>query len=418
MRKRQSARRVAGLSAARSTGRPASKTGEVRTRAADYTNAAGEVAISNRRGWRRSCFTLADGLAQREDNFLLLRFLAAALVIYGHAYAIMQHKGAPEVFTALGWPAYSGSMAVDIFFATSGFLITGSFLRRRNVLVFLWARALRLLPAYAVCVVACAFVLGAIYTTLPLHDYLVHPDTRAYAWVNLHFNVDMHWDLPGVFTDNPRRSTINGSLWTLPAEVRMYLWVAILGVLGILARRRYATFLIGALLVAGWLAPDYIPLVPFAGFLHICAMFALGTLAYLWREHIPVHGGFVVVLACACWATTGTWMQPILFALAELAFTFWFAYGLRWHGFNRFGDYSYGIYLWGFPVEQTIAHQLPHIAPLTNAALSLPVAVMLGAVSWYLIEKPALTLKSAPRTWWQRISAKKRSSIALPQGAD
>lgn len=347
-------------------------------------------------------FSLADGLAQSEDNFLLLRFVAAALVIYGHAYAMVVEKGPPELFIALGWPTYSGSIAVDLFFATSGFLVTGSFIRRRNVLVFLWARALRLLPAYAACVTLTAFVLGAIYTQLPLSQYLHHPDTRAYAWTNLQFGVDLHWELPGVFTDNPRRATVNGSLWTLPAEVRMYLWVAILGALGILARRRYATFAIGALLVAGWLAPDYIPMVPHPAFLRISAMFALGALAYIWRDRVPVHGAFVVALAFACWLSNGTPMQPPLFALAELAFTFWFAYRLRWHGFNRVGDYSYGMYLWGFPCQQVVAHHLPAFSPLTNAAISLPLAVLCGVVSWYLIEKPALALKSAPRALWEQ----------------
>jgi len=368
----------------------------------------------------RRPFTLADGLAQPQDNFLLLRFFAAALVIYGHAYAIVVHTGPPELFIALGWPAYSGGMAVDIFFVTSGFLVTGSYLRRRNILVFLWARTLRLLPAYAVCVTFSAFVLGAIYTRLPLLDYLRHADTRAYAWINLHFSVAMRWDLPGVFTDNPRRSTINASLWTLPAEVRMYLWVAILGVLGILARRGYATFLIVALLAAGWLAPEHVPLVPFKGFLHICALFALGALAYLWRDRIPAHGGFVLALGIACWACNGTRMQPILFALAELAFTFWFAYRLPWHGFNRFGDYSYGIYLWGFPIQQIVAHHLPHIAPLTNAALSLPLAVVVGMLSWHLVEKPALSLKSAPLAMWKRRHASSLSDApaTLAERAD
>jgi peptidoglycan/LPS O-acetylase OafA/YrhL len=347
-------------------------------------------------------FSLADGLAQREDNFLLLRFLAAALVIYGHAYAIMVEKGPPELFIALGWPTYSGAIAVDLFFATSGFLVTGSFLRRRNVLVFLWARALRLLPAYAACVVLSAFVLGALYTQLPVHDYLHHPDTRAYPWMNLQFGVDLRWELPGVFTDNPRRATVNGSLWTLPAEVRMYLWVAILGMLGILTRRAYATFMIVALLIAGYFVPDGIPLVPFEGFVHICAMFAFGALAYVWRDRIPVHGGIAVVLALACWLSNGTRMQPPLFALAELAFTFWFAYRLRWHGFNRVGDYSYGMYLWGFPCQQIVAHHLPGIAPLANAALSLPLAIALGIVSWRVIEKPALSLKSVPRALWEQ----------------
>src|SRR5665213_2386975 len=109
-------------------------------------------------------FTLADGLAQPQDNFLLLRVLAAAAVIYGHSYSIVVARGPPEIFLWMGWGTYSGTIAVNAFFITSGFLITGSFLRRRNVIEFAWARALRILPAYVTCMVGCAFVLGAIYT--------------------------------------------------------------------------------------------------------------------------------------------------------------------------------------------------------------------------------------------------------------
>ena len=110
----------------------------------------------------------------------------------------------------------------------------------------------------------------------------------------------------------------------------------------------------------------------------------------------------MLALAFACWATKGTDAQLLVFYAAELAFTFWFAYRLPWHGFNRAGDYSYGMYLWGFPIQQMVAHHLPDISPIANAAISVPVAVIFGALSWYLIEKPALSLKSAPGDLWER----------------
>lgn len=107
----------------------------------------------------------------------------------------MAHRGPPEVFTWLGWGVYSGTIAVDMFFLTSGFMVIGSFLRRHNVLEPTWARAFRVLPAYALCLVGCAFVLGAFYTSLPFVDYLKDPATRGYVLTNLHFDVHMAWDL-------------------------------------------------------------------------------------------------------------------------------------------------------------------------------------------------------------------------------
>lgn len=354
------------------------------------------------RGARR-WFTLADGLRRKQDNFLLLRFLAAALVIYGHSYAMTVHAPeAVDVFTRMGWKNYSGTIGVDLFFIISGFLVTGSFLRRKNLIAFVWARALRLVPAYAACMVLTAFVLGAIYTQLPLSEYLHHPGTRGYVLTNMKFGTDLHWDLPGVFADNPRRTTVNGSIWTLPVEVRVYVWLAIIGALGLLSRRSVATVVVLGLMLAGWLLPTQMPLLPIASFLHLAAMFALGVLCYVHRDWLPASGFVVAALAAACWLLHGTALYAVAFALAETAFAFWFAYRLPLPSLDRLGDASYGLYLWGFPVQQMVAHQFPTATPLMNAALSLPLAAGLGYLLWHLIEKPTLAAKEWPQRMLRR----------------
>jgi len=377
--------------------------------AAEAGRGAGGAAPSRWRLPRPHGPTLADGLSQPQDNFLLLRFLAAALVIYGHGYAIAAHEpGALDLFTRMGWKSYSGAIGVDLFFVISGFLVTGSFLRRRNVLAFAWARVLRVLPAYACCMLLSAFALGAVYTQLPLADYLHHPDTRGYVLKNMTFGVDLRWQLPGVFADNPRRDTINGSIWTLPAEVRMYAWVALLGLSGILSRRAVATVAIVGLCLLGWLAPTWVPMVPIASFLRLGGMFALGALCYVHRERIPAHGALVCGFAAACWLLRDSALYPLAFALAETAFVFWFAYRLRWHGFNRFADCSYGMYLWGFPIQQVVAHHVPTATPLVNAAIGTLLAIGVGLLSWHLVEKPVLSAKDWPRRWLARRAMRPR----------
>lgn len=346
--------------------------------------------------------TIGDGLASRRDNFLLLRFIAASLVIYGHGSAITGGKGWPELFTWLGWGSYSGDIAVDVFFVVSGFMITGSYLRRQHLVDFMWARVLRIFPALLFCLVLSAFVLGAIFTTLPLGVYLGDHNVLHYVTQNIKLQTTMVWDLPGVFTHNPVRTTINGSIWTLPAEFRMYLWVALVGVLGILSRRWLCSVVLVVLFLCGIFQPDHLIGVPVHAFLHLAAYFMIGAFCYLLRQHLPVGWVYVAAFALIAYVLRSTPLYPYAFGLAVTAFVFAFGYCIPWHGFNRFGDYSYGIYLWGFPMQQVVACLWPALTPVENALLAWPLAITLAVVSWYAIEKPALRLKTVPGTVWKR----------------
>ncbi len=338
---------------------------------------------------------LGDGLAQDRDNFLLLRFIAAALVIYGHAYAITGGTGLPEIFSWLGWGTYAGSIGVDLFFVVSGFLVTGSFLRR-NLVEGVWARVVRIVPAYACCVVLSAFLLGTVLTSLPFLEYVRAPATRTYVLRHLRFVPGLPQDLPGVFMGNPRRANVNGSLWTLPAEVRMYLWAALLRGTGVLERRWLCNVALAGLFVWGVFLPRRLPLVPILDYVRLSGMFALGACSYVNRDRVPLGWQWFVVLVLLTAVLRTTAVYPYVFGITETYFVFCFAYCTPWYGFNRMGDYSYGIYLWGFPTQQTVASHAPSLSPLLNAACSLPVAMLLAAMSWHLLEKPALMAKQWP----------------------
>ncbi|MEO8741754.1 MAG: acyltransferase [Lysobacteraceae bacterium] len=350
--------------------------------------------------------TLSDGLEQGGDNFLLLRFIAAAMVIYGHAPAITGGSGPLDLFVWLNWGEYSGSIAVDMFFVISGFMITGSFLRRQHVVDFAWARFIRIMPAYATCMIVCAFAIGAAFTILPLSDYFTLREPYEYVWKNLRLTTDMVWDLPGVFSGNPQRTTINGAIWTLPAEVRMYTWVAFLGLIGVVSRRWLFNIAIVGLFVFGMLHPASIPLVPINDYVKLAALFATGAFCYVNRSWIPVHGGLLLAACGVAFVCRSTHVYPYLFGGCEALFVFWFAYNMRWHWFNRFGDYSYGIYLWGFPSQQMVAAFYPSFPFLLNALCGFVVALLLAIASWRFIEKPALRLKGAPSAFMRRLRNK------------
>lgn len=344
--------------------------------------------------------SLATAMQRPGDNFLLIRLLAASAVIYGHSYAISGIPGAADHIArlGLGHGLYSGSIAVDVFFVVSGFLVTGAWLRRPQLGFFLRSRALRILPAYLACLVLSAFVLGPWFTTLPLDQYLRHPETRGYVLVNLQFATDMRWSLPGVFHANPYPDTLNGSIWTLVAECRMYAWLAVFGVLGLFERRgRCLLALTGLAGLA--LNGSPLPMLPLDDFVRLAGFFTLGSFAWQWRDGIPFHGAIAAALLVVSWLARSHALFPQVFALTLSYSVLWFAYGpKRLLGFNRLGDYSYGVYLWGFPVQQTVAHLLPTPTPTRITLCSLPIALALGVASWHFLEKPLLRFKQSRRT--------------------
>ncbi len=350
-------------------------------------------------GWLRGSLrsrTLADCFDARSDNFLLLRFIAAVMVMFGHSYGFagLPNHGDFIARSAWGKGVYTGSLAVDVFFVVSGFLVTGSYLRRAHLEEFLKSRALRILPAYTACMIGCAFVLGAIFTSLSLPAYWTNAAIYDYVYVNMQFGVQLIWNLPGVFVHNFYPNAVNGSIWTLPAEVRMYVWVAILGALGVLRRRWFANAVFAGLLLLGLFAPDYLPLVPKPQFVRLAGFFLIGALCFVNRDWIRIGTIPLVGLVLLVIGTHHTSISACTLGLAIAYCSLWFVYVPNFHFFNRFGDYSYGIYLWGFPIQQAVSASLGRpVHAWVNFALSVPIVIALAALSWHLIEKPALNFK-------------------------
>jgi peptidoglycan/LPS O-acetylase OafA/YrhL len=355
--------------------------------------------------------TLGEALEQGQDNFLLLRFLAASLVIYGHGPAISGGLAWPDLFLWLGWGTYSGDLAVNVFFVTSGYMIAGSYLRRGNPFEFLWARVLRIYPAYVFCLLASAFVLGPLVTTLSTSAYLADHGVVHYVTKNLALGKGLAWYLPGVFSSNPLQGFVNGSIWTLPAEVRMYLWVALAGIVGVLARPRWCNVLLMALFICGLVAPDRVPLVPLDTFLRLAAYFAAGVFCYVNKQWLRIGWVWVLGFAVLAILLRHTVVYPFALGLALVAFVFAFAYLTPWRGFNRFGDYSYGLYLWGFPMQQVVAAIGASWAITFNALLAWPLALLLAVLSWHAVEKPALALKTWPSRWHARFKARNARTL-------
>jgi len=337
--------------------------------------------------------TFAEFKGSRDNNFNLLRFAAAFLVILSHSFVLSGGIGTPEPPSSLIGVSF-GTIGVYIFFTASGFLITMSYCARHDLLAFLWARALRIFPALVVCALLSAFVLGLAFTTIGTGSYLNLGSTYKYVLNNtILLPLGFQETLPGVFPSNPVPSVVNGSLWTLPIELRMYLIVALIGSVGLLRRGRLlsigialclSSFLV-ALLIGSFKAPG----------LRLAMFFLAGVVFYLNRQLITTNSRVLIGLAIMAALSWETRLFGALAAIFLVYGSIWFAYvPAGWlRKFNTVGDYSYGLYIYAFPVQQGMVALHPGIGPAGLFSMSFLATLLLAVASWHLIEKPALGLK-------------------------
>jgi peptidoglycan/LPS O-acetylase OafA/YrhL len=330
-------------------------------------------------------------IVQGRDNFLLLRLLAAALVIFGHSWATADNPAHATDWIGQHTLVFSGTVAVDIFFWVSGFLVTMSYARRPQPLVFVASRVLRIFPALIVCVLLCALVLGPAVSTLSAAEYFRDPDTLAFVRGNIMLD-DLRWTLPGVFAANHAAGIVNGCLWTLPGEVRMYEIVVCAGILGLLRGPLQFVLALAILCAMPRYAPS-VPLIDQPEYYEFAAYFALGAASWFARGAIRVSGLLLLGLCAVALALRGHDAYRWAFGACVAYGAMWFAYAPRLPSLERIGDYSYGLYLYGYPVQQLVAMWQPQWGPWQSLAASLPLTLLLAIASWHAIEKPALRLK-------------------------
>ena len=340
--------------------------------------------------------TLAECVDGRRDNILLLRLIAALLVVFGHSYFLSASPPPSDPLHQLFPSIHAHIAGVAMFFAISGFLITLSWERHPDLLRFLRARALRLWPALIVCVFAWAFVLGPMLSTLPFVAYFRAGDVYEYALGNASLFAQRQF-LPGVFVDNPVAAHVNGSLWTIPVEATLYLAVAATGILRVFRFPWLASLAIVAAFVGFVLWPMHARPgsgLPWLGAL-LAGFFGAGSIACQLRRYVPISTALLIALAIiAALVRHTTFEAPALGATIGY-FTLWFAYVPRLPPMPRDLDLSYGTYLWAFPVQQTIVH-IGVREPLAIFAITVPVVLVIAATSWKYVEKRALRLKDAP----------------------
>ncbi len=344
--------------------------------------------------WTSNWVRLSQVSHGRDNNLNLIRMLAALAVLVSHAWPITMGPDAAQPLRELvGFEL--GTMAVFAFFAISGFLVTRSFERQPSIRTWVLARMLRIFPALLVVLLLTALVLGPAVTSLTWRDYFSDPSVFSYVLKNLLLVAPQH-TLPGVFEATPRGPEINGSLWTLHYEVLCYGMVLAMGVAGAFRSPRALAIVVGVYALANASAVILSVALPdgFWFFRQLAAPFACGVAFYFARNGLPLTPLLLLALATATYAAQRTPLYEPLFVLTLAYGVFLLAYLPRgWiRQYNRLGDYSYGIYIYAFPVQQWVAHSLGPMSPVQNALVTVPFVLVLAWLSWNLVEKPALKL--------------------------
>jgi peptidoglycan/LPS O-acetylase OafA/YrhL len=341
------------------------------------------------------------GSVMRENEgvgpgFDFLRLWLALSVVAFHAVQLT--KGKEWVIAQSGGPLdLYVSYIIPAFFALSGFLVAGSMLRLAKVQIFLLFRALRIFPALLVEITLSALILGPIVTSLPLDQYFRAPEFHRYFTNVLGI---IRFQLPGVFLDNPVSNIVNGQLWTIPGELRCYIALALL----MIVRLSTGRWLMVAVFLAAAGGECAIGLLPgrhyTAGTLQsleaLVLSFLAGNALYLIRDVVPVRPWLLLLAIAGC---VVAYLVPIM---ALLLGTVSISYVIAYLGLCRIpripvlqrGDYSYGIYLYSFPLQQTAVWAFPALREwYWNLLLGGLPAIGFAMLSWHFLEKPALGLR-------------------------
>ena len=307
-----------------------------------------------------------------KNNLDFCRFWLAIQVIFSHSFALAEGDERHEPLNIMtSGQLNSGNFAVYCFFAISGFLISHSWLRSRSAAKFFSKRVMRIYPGFVAAVLLGLLVVAPIASD---HFELKARDLRS---LPLNLITLRRTEPQGAFAHNPVPGAINGSLWSIPYEFKCYLGVMLIGGIGLLRadRRLMMGLLIGIVTVSAAYLPGSVSAIERGAFAVIVGQasawcdvlpyFVAGTTYYLYRDHIPCSprilvSVFISFVIAAVVPPAGRVVFP--FAITYLLFWFAFHSAFRFHEWSRYGDFSYGIYLYAFPIQQLITMRFPGIS--------------------------------------------------------
>ena len=361
-------------------------------------------------------------LRGRDNNFNLLRFVAALTVLISHVLMLKLGTGQGPSLIQVYLGTSASSLAVNAFFVLSGLLVTKSLLGSENLTDYAVARGLRLFPAFVVLVLVLTFGLGSVLTALNPIQYVSNSQTLKY-WLLTSLTLTEVGSLPGVFATNPIAHIANGPIWTLKYEVLAYAAILLLFLCGIVQRR--AVF---AAFCAAFFAVSIIAVQTFdvhaaahtlsgnawANLFRFGSCFLFGALCFVFKDKVRLNGYAVLAGLVAAYLLRALHLYEIVAIVTFGYAIIWLALvpGGKLRNFNRLGDYSYGIYIWHWPVIQALIAYNPDMTMGDLFLISATVVLGISALSWHVVEKPALNVRPALSRFLQR-SIRSKSKAAV-----
>ncbi len=332
-------------------------------------------------------------LIKENNNLDLIRIILASAVIFGHGPLL----NGPSFFwtdfvTLIFNYTYSAALAVKIFFFISGLVVTNSYFTRRDSFYFIISRIFRILPALFFVLIVSVFVFGPILTKLSIKDFFLNIDNLKYIAKNMIFLTDYH--LSGMFTNNYYPNAVNGSLWSLRYEIGCYIVSLIIFLILGDKNKNYLNFTFLIIFIDSIQSSSFL-----FSFLNnnpdkrlLPLSFAFGSFLAINSTKINLNFKIVFFLAFIYYLFRDTQYAHLILVLFSSVFILYLSSNTFIIKLKPQYDISYGIYLWGFLIQQSIYHFIGRVYVGLHCLLALIISILLALMTHLLIEKPFINI--------------------------
>jgi peptidoglycan/LPS O-acetylase OafA/YrhL len=350
--------------------------------------------------------SLEDVFNPHHNSLTFLRLVFAIALIVSQSYEIGGYGLEPFKWMS---SVPLKTVVADSFFAMSGFLIVASYFNSSSVKSYLWKRFLRIFPGFWICLIVIGLILCPTlywiqYGSFNSLESLGGNQFIGYVLINSWLRISKV-SIYHLFKDHPVGYLVNDSLWSLFPLFLCYLGIVLAGWTGLLKNRKALILFFVSLLLLGLLKEPllqstkgsvlYDKVLYIMQTLRVAAYFTSGALLYLYRSQVPFTQRLFLaslsILILSLGFKSYSWVAPFCLSYVTIASSIL----LPFHKFGKYGDYSYGLYIYAYPIQQTIYFFNPDVPNVfAFVLLSMVFTLPVSWLSWNLIEQPCLKLKT------------------------